>query len=694
MFLIKLLRKIFKQIKSDLTPFQIAVGVFLGTLMGLTPSGLHWIPLFFLAFLFNCSMGMVLLCWGVFKPLFLLLAPVAFKVGLSVLSGQEGFFPGIAQWLSEAPFLAWMGYERYLVFGAYLLALPLAVLLAVIARFSVGGYREKVAPKIAEASWYQKIMKIGILRFIVNYFFGKDTEPVEKKKRFILLRPFRAYMIVAIPALCVALVVGAGFYAQYAVKDLAAAGASKALGVKCTFADVAYAFFGQEFSFKDFQLPDPGETKQDMIRIGGFEADLGFVDLLSKRFRMEKIVIKDAAFHVARKADGSLNVTDLPAAKPDENASEGEQAAWKEFVDGLMEKGKEADWAEIWNKYQAYRQKKSEEEAKAAEAAKAKPEPIKLDYDPDARWEPKRRIPLVRIDHIEIQNLALALEDKAAEKGALPSLTNLNAKGTQLSSMPGWNQQPVRFEGAGKFAGEASGTLTFTINYLPGKTEADIQIAKIPLTDFRPLYEKSLPVDVVKGVTTLDVKGGVVAGNIDSAVNLQIDQLKIAARPGQPGILGLDAQTSGYAIQGINAYGEKLPVVVGVAIVGPAGDPEIQGKVPFLEIAKKGLEMLGKQELQKYIDKIDGQIGQIKQAGLEKIVPLQDSFKAVQNDSLESLKKGDVSGVKDAVLKGKTDLKSVGDAKDIKEGAKDIKEDAKKTIEGAKDAFDFFKKKD
>jgi hypothetical protein len=66
---------------------------------------------------------------------------------------------------------------------------------------------------------------------------------------------------------------------------------------------------------------------------------------------------------------------------------------------------------------------------------------------------------------------------------------------------------------------------------------------------------------------------------------------------------------SGYAIQGINAYGEKLPVELKAAIKGPLEDPEIDAKLPFLEIAKKGLEMLGKKELQKYIDRLGGEVG-------------------------------------------------------------------------------------
>ena len=124
LFLIKLIRKVFKQIKSDLTPCQIAVGVFLGVLMGLTPSGLHWILLFVLALFFNCSMGMFLLCWGSFKLFFLVIAGSAFDLGFNLLAGGSGFCTGLAQFLSEAPLLAWLGYERYLVFGAYVVAIP------------------------------------------------------------------------------------------------------------------------------------------------------------------------------------------------------------------------------------------------------------------------------------------------------------------------------------------------------------------------------------------------------------------------------------------------------------------------------------------------------------------------------------------------------------------------------------------
>jgi hypothetical protein len=420
-----------------------------------------------------------------------------------------------------------------------------------------------------------------------------------------------------------------------------------------------------------------------MIRIGSFETDLGFADLLSKRFRLEKLILKDVSLNVARKTDGALNVTDLPAAKPDEQASPGEKAAWDEYTKWLYEKGKDQDWSGIWKKYQGYRQKKQEAKKAAENEGKKAVPPA---YDPKARWEPRRRIPLFRIDHIEVENLALAVADRAPGASALPSLQSVSVKGTRISTMPGWDGEPMRLEGSGKFTGATSGALNFSFRHLPGRTEGEVKIAAVPLTDLKPLYEKSLPVEVEKGLLTAASQGSLATGTIDTNVNLRIDQLKIAAKPGQAGILGLDPQTSGYAIQGINAYGEKLPVVVGVAVTGPVGDPSVQGKVPFLEIAKKGLEMLGRQELQKYIDRIGGEVDQLKQKGLEKVVPLQKDFEAVQSESIKALKTGDLTGVQEALRKGQVDAKAVQDAKEIKE-------DAKKKVDDAKGVIDLFKKK-
>jgi len=675
--LISLIRKLFKQLKSDQTPAQLAVGAFFGALAGLTPFGPHLILILTLALLFNCSMASFLLLFGVLKPAGLALGRVSFNTGTSLLARGEGAYASLIGAIADAPILAYLGFDRYVVAGGLAIALPIALVLGVVLGLTIRGYRLKLAPKLADAGWFQNAMKNKLFRAFKWLIAGKDKEAVAPKPRFILLRPFRAYMIVFIPLLYIGLTVGGGLYAQAAINGIAAKGVSKALGVQCTFGKIDYSFFAQKLSFENFQLPDPSNTKEDIVRVGGFTADLDFGDLLRKRLHVEKLLLRDVACNVARNSDGKLNVNEVPAAQPSDPSAKG---PWDEWMTWLTDKGKDADATELWKKYQEYRRKSAEKKAEDAKAGKTAPTKVVLDYDPDLRWERERRDPLVRADSIEIKNLSFRMTDRGAKGGAVPSLTSVTAEATQLSTSPGWNGQPIQLKGNGLLSEGKSGKLDFTASYLPGKSSVDFKVEGVPVADMKGFYEKSVPVQVDAGTATLGTKAGVNAGTVDGAVNLQIDKLRISSKPGQPKILGLDEQTSGYAIQGINAYGEKLPVAIGATVTGPAEDPSVNVKLAFLEIAKKGLEMLGKKELQQYIDKLGGEVDSIKKLGTDKLTPITgDSQKAV-----DALKKGDAKAAEDSAKKIQQDAKALPDAK----------KDAEQKKDDVKNALDLFKKKD
>jgi uncharacterized protein (TIGR03546 family) len=669
--LLKLVRNLFKQLKSDLTPAQIAVGAFLGAMAGLTPLGPHLLVVFTVALLVNCSMAACLLVFGALKPVGFALAGASFKVGASLLQDGQGPYASVIRAVAESPILAYLGFDRYIVAGGYALAIPVALALALIVHFGVAGYRKKLTPKLADSAWFQNAMKNRLFRFFRWVIAGKEKELVEPKKRFILLRPFRAYMVGFIPLLYVGITVGAGLYAQAAVGGLAAPQLSKALGVQCSFGKIEYSFFAQRLAFENFQLPDPSNTKEDMVRVGGFEADLGFISLLSKRLHIEKLAVRDIAVNAARKEDGKLNLNEV--VKPEDPSS---KSAWEDYTTWLTDKGRDADWSELWKKYQEYR-RKSDEQKKEDAARKARGEKtrVELAYDSDLRWDPERSAPLVRIDLIEIKNFALRMTDRSSKSGALPALTSIEAQGSQISSRPGWNNAPLTLSGAGLLDEGKSGKLSFRVSWLPAKSELEFKVDGVPIADWRAAYEKTLPVNVDAGMLALSTKAGINSRIIDGQISLKIERLKVSAKPGQKPILGLSPEMSGYAIQGINAYGEKLPVEVGAAVTGPMEDPTVQAKVSFLEIAKKGLEMLGRKELQKVIDALGGEVDTIKKAGLEKLSPVTgDAQKAV-----EGLKAGDTKAVDSAVKKAQTDVKSLPDAKkDLEKKADDLKDLFKK----------------
>jgi hypothetical protein len=246
--------------------------------------------------------------------------------------------------------------------------------------------------------------------------------------------------------------------------------------------------------------------------------------------------------------------------------------------------------------------------------------------------------------------------------------------------MPGWDGKPVAASGAGLLAGGKSGKIEFKATYLPGKSDVQLSLGGAPLSDWKALFEKSLPVRVEAGTASLGSKAATGGGRIDGRFDLSIEKLKIAAKAGSAGILGLDAETSGYAIQGINAYGEKFPVALSAGISGPLEDPTIDAKLPFLEIAKKGLEQLGRAELQKYVDKLGGEADKLKNLGVQKLAPVTGGAEK----TLEAIQKGDVKAAEEAARKAAADAQKLKDAP--KEAQKQI-EDVKKGLEG------LFKKK-
>ncbi len=663
--LISLVRKIVKNLKSDLTPAQLAVGAGLGALAGLTPFGLHLLLLFTIALLFNCSMATFLLVFGVCKPVGLLFAATQFAVGVSLLGDPNGAYAGLIGWASSAPILAYMGFDRYIVAGAYAMSLPIALTVGVMVGAGVVTYRARLGPKMADAAWYQNAMKKWYFRLFKWVIAGKEKEAVAPKKRFVLLRPFRAYMVAFIPLLYVGLTVGGGLYAQAAINGLAGDALGRALGVKITFGKIDYSFFGQRLAFENFQMPDPADTKSDLLRVGGFEADLGFVSLLRKRLHIEKLAVRDVAARVVRSEDGKLNVTQVPAAQP---ADPAEEKAWNEWLDWLAKKGQETDWSEVWKKYQESR-KKGEAQKKAEEAAGTKKPSPK--FDASLAWSPPRADPMARVDLIEVKGFALSVEDRTRKQGKLPALTSVEGKIERLSTSIGWDGKPLSLDLAGALG---AGKLTVRGTWLPGTSDLDFKLADVPIVDYRGLYEKSVPVKVEGGKAVLWTAAGTSSGQINGKIQLRIDQLKIAAKPGESKILGLDPEMSGYAIQGINAYGEKLPVAIEAGLKGPVEDPSIDAKLPFLEIAKQGLEMLGKAELMKYADRLGGEADKLKKAAL-------DPAKKEAEKAVESLKKGDVKGVEESIKKVQTDVKNPDEAK----------KELEKTKEGLKDLF---KKKD
>ena len=94
MVLLKLLQSLFKALHSEGTPGQVAAGIALGSILGLTPLvNLHSLAIAALILLFNVSVPGALLGWAMFVPLGFALDPLFEALGRRLLLETPALVP-------------------------------------------------------------------------------------------------------------------------------------------------------------------------------------------------------------------------------------------------------------------------------------------------------------------------------------------------------------------------------------------------------------------------------------------------------------------------------------------------------------------------------------------------------------------------------------------------------------------------
>jgi uncharacterized protein (TIGR03546 family) len=172
--LYKLLRNLIRSVASAAAPWQIALGTFLGTLIGFlplwplghAPSPLGWI-LLFVALIVNCHLGSVLVFMGLGKTLGLALAGPAVAVGNQ--------FSGLAQRSADVPFLdlSYWSHTGYL--GKTLLGFAFAPLFAIFMLWATRYVRKTLMAKLQERQALMKAGKVANKAWLIKltcWFFG------------------------------------------------------------------------------------------------------------------------------------------------------------------------------------------------------------------------------------------------------------------------------------------------------------------------------------------------------------------------------------------------------------------------------------------------------------------------------------------------------------------------------------------
>ena len=154
---LKLVQSLIKELHSDGTPMQIALGAALGAALGLTPiANVHNAIVLALLLILNVSFGAGMLAWGLFVPLGFILDPLFDRIGHKLLMGTPALTPMWTSWFN-APLVPYTNFNNTVVLGSVVGWLVLFVPIALLVRFLVLRYRATYGERVRRSRFYKAV---------------------------------------------------------------------------------------------------------------------------------------------------------------------------------------------------------------------------------------------------------------------------------------------------------------------------------------------------------------------------------------------------------------------------------------------------------------------------------------------------------------------------------------------------------
>ncbi len=154
--ILKLIQSIIKTLHSEGTPGQVAVGIALGSVLGLTPlMNVHNLIVFSIIVLLNVSFGGGMLGWALFVPVGFMLDPVFHAIGLRLLEA-----PALRPlWtdLFNTPLVPYTNFNNSVVLGSVVGWLLLTVPIFFAARWGVARYRATIGERVRQSKLYKAL---------------------------------------------------------------------------------------------------------------------------------------------------------------------------------------------------------------------------------------------------------------------------------------------------------------------------------------------------------------------------------------------------------------------------------------------------------------------------------------------------------------------------------------------------------
>jgi uncharacterized protein (TIGR03546 family) len=157
MITIKLILKLINILNKDATPQQIAGGMALGSIAGITPTAsLHNLLVLVLVLMLRVNISSAILSWGLFSVVAYGLDPLANKVGYALLTAPS--LQGLWTALYNTPVVPWTKFNNTLTLGSLVVALVLFWPLYFALAWAIAKYREHFL------TWVNKLKLVQTLK--------------------------------------------------------------------------------------------------------------------------------------------------------------------------------------------------------------------------------------------------------------------------------------------------------------------------------------------------------------------------------------------------------------------------------------------------------------------------------------------------------------------------------------------------
>lgn len=155
--LIKLIQSLIGALHSEGTPGQLAAGIALGSILGLTPLvNIHNAVVFAAIVLLNVSFAGGMLGWALFVPIGFILDPLFDWIGHSLLLAPS--LRGAWTSLYNTPIVPLTNFNNTVVLGSLVFALVFFVPLFFATRWAVARYRATIGERVRQSKFYRAVM--------------------------------------------------------------------------------------------------------------------------------------------------------------------------------------------------------------------------------------------------------------------------------------------------------------------------------------------------------------------------------------------------------------------------------------------------------------------------------------------------------------------------------------------------------